>query len=322
MFGPILGPRRRHGIALAVAGVTASLAFSSALHAEEAAADAVIGTFESANEARAAKGQPATFDFEPRAPRAASAEDRGELAPEDEVSRLFADALDDLENGEAAAAQRKFEGVVARDPDGHLAKNARGYLADLYRTAATPPASAASAPQEKFAAQRSALGAADIAVAKNKPAVATGGVPVPPGVEEEFIVEAGDRVFFGSGSAELGQRARIVLAAQARWLAAHAHVIAVIEGHADDGDMPEAQSALLSEQRAVAVHDRLIAEGVPASRLFVVSAGRSQPIADCPGPDCAAQNRRVVTVLKHLTREGGQGRGQSLASDGTPWAKH
>lgn len=221
---------------------------------------------------------------------------------------MFADGLDNLEDGDATAAQRKFEAVVAREPDGHLAKSARRYLADLYRALGAKPS-----PPPDFTAQRTALGAGDIAARDSKsPPARQAGAPVPPGMEEEFIIQAGDRVFFGSGSAELGQRARIVLAAQARWLARHRDVMAIIGGHADDGALAEAQNAELSERRAAAVRDRLLAEGVAPWRLIIAGAGRSQPIANCPGSDCAAQNRRAVTVLKMPTREVGR-RGSAAA---------
>lgn len=322
MFGPVLGPRQYRVLALAMASAAGALSLSPTVQAEDAASEAVIGTFEATKAARAAEGRPATFDFDARVRSSDDRPSPGEGADDDAVSRLFADALDDLEHGKADSAQRKFEGVVARDPEGHLAKSARSYLADLYRATVgegEKKSATVNKSSSKFATQRSALGAADIARDESQQQRAAGisGVPVSAGVEEEFIVQAGDRVFFGSGSAELGQRARIVLAAQARWLARHGDVIAVIEGHADDGNLPDAQSALLSEQRAAAVRDRLLAEGIPEARLFVAAAGRSQPIADCRSPDCAAQNRRAVTVLKVLTREGGRHRrGPAVASDG------
>jgi peptidoglycan-associated lipoprotein len=332
MFGPSPGPRRRNGIALAVATVTASLTgWSSAACAEDAPREAVIGTFESTAAARAAQGRPATFDFQPGAPesRAPAAAGRvlDPVADDDETSRMFADALDDLEAGKAASAQRKFELVVGRDPDSHLARSARAHLADLYRDSGIAGTSEAAArpAQPKFATPRAGLGAADVAVTSDRgPALpADGAMPVAPGVEEEFITEAGDRVFFGSASAELGQRARAVLAAQARWLANHPDLVAVIEGHADDGTMPDEQSAKLSAQRAAAVRDRLVTEGIPERRLYVAGVGRTQPVATCGGPDCAAQNRRVVTVLKSLVREGGRrGGSQSFASDLPPQAAH
>lgn len=319
MYGPSLGPRRRTGFALTVA--TATLCFLSGSGAVRAGdegrsgvsepPEAVIGTFETTRDARAAAGKPATFDFQPEA---------AEQTADDDISRAFADGMDALENGKTALAQRKLELVVARDPDGHLAKSARNYLADLYRDARRAPA-AATAPAKpappKFATAPSALGAGDIARQAPPPA-AKSGVAVAANVEEDFIVSAGDRVFFAAGSAELGQRARIVLSAQARWMANHPEYVAVIEGHADDGALPDDQNAQLSEARAAAVRDRLVEEGIPSARLSLLAQGRKAPVANCPGSDCAAQNRRVVTVLKGQGRDFGlRGRGQSLASDGT-----
>lgn len=335
MFGPCLGPWRRNGIALTVAAATLSLSLASGTaRAGDAAPEAVIGTFETVRDARAAAGKPATFDYSPATKATPAAAPDEDTTGDDEVSRLYADAMDAMEAGETAAAQRKLEQVVARDPDGHLAGSARGYLADLYRGApttprvATPPAAprTASAPP-KFETPRSGLGAGDIARDVAKPALkalpplapADSGIAVATGIEEEFIVSAGDRVFFPTGSAELGQRARIVLAAQARWLTTRVELSAVVEGHADDGAIPMEQSAQLSQARASAVRERLIAEGVSPARLSIVAQGRAHPVADCPGSDCAAQNRRVVTVLRMATRDlAGRSKGQSLASEVAP----
>lgn len=313
MFGPCEGPWRRNGLALAMASASFVVVACSGSAQADDGPEAVIGTFESTNSARAAQGKPATFDFQSKT--------AAPPAGDDVVSRLFADALEDLEAGRASSAERKFEQVVARDPDGHLAKSARGYLADLYREPA--PAPVARAAQPKFETPRSSLGAGEIAkdtartpmIASPPPAEAAG-IAVSAGVEEDFIVAAGDRVFFAAGSAELGQRARIVLAAQARWLARHPELKAVIEGHADDGAIPAEQISMLSEARAAAVRDRLMEEGIPVARLSISAIGRQNPVADCPGPDCAAQNRRAVTVLKMHARDiGRRGRGPSVASE-------
>lgn len=325
MFGPRTGPWRRNCFALTMASATLVVLVGPGQLRAEDGPEAVIGTFESTNSARAAQGKPATFDFDPKASNEPG-------SPDDAISRLYSDALDDLEGGRTANAQRKFEQVVARDPDGHLAKSARGYLADLYRS---PPAPAqreavaapksAPAAQPKFVTTRSGLGAGELAKEAVKPAAKPSvlipdatGIAVSAGVEEEFIVAAGDRVFFAAGSAELGQRARIVLSAQARWLASHPELRAVVEGHADDGALSPDQSSKLSEARAAAVRDRLVEEGIAASRLTVSGVGRQHPVADCPGSDCAAQNRRAVTVLKSQARDlGRRGRGPSLAVEST-----
>lgn len=112
--------------------------------------------------------------------------------------------------------------------------------------------------------------------------------------EDAFQTAAGDRVFFGQGSPELGARARKVLSAQAAWLKLHADFVAVIEGHADESGS-EGENAALSVARASVVRSRLISEGVESDRLSVIAFGRTRRVAPCAGPDCAAQNRRSVT---------------------------
>jgi outer membrane protein OmpA-like peptidoglycan-associated protein len=110
----------------------------------------------------------------------------------------------------------------------------------------------------------------------------------------EFQALVGDRVFFAEGSAELGDRARRALAAQAAWLARHPALPVTVEGHADD---PGGDDHRLSEQRAEAVRRRLIAAGIARERIRTVAYGRRQLIAQCGGPRCGPQNRRAVTVV-------------------------
>ncbi len=115
-------------------------------------------------------------------------------------------------------------------------------------------------------------------------------------IQGKLRMEAGDRVFFAAGSAELGSRARDALTAQAQWLKRWHEFEAAIEGHADEPGT-DADNLKLSEQRAEAVRRRLVEEGVEASRLAVVAWGRTQRIATCPEPDCGSQNRRAVTLV-------------------------
>jgi peptidoglycan-associated lipoprotein len=113
-------------------------------------------------------------------------------------------------------------------------------------------------------------------------------------VPGDFQALVGDRVFFGAGSAELGARARKALAAQAAWLARHPGTRVTIEGHADD---PGGDDHALSEHRAEAVRQRLIATGLAPERIRTVAYGRRNLIAACSDPQCAPQNRRAVTVI-------------------------
>lgn len=132
---------------------------------------------------------------------------------------------------------------------------------------------------------------------------------VPEPSAEQFRSEAGDRVFFAESSAELGARARVALEAQALWLARHPGVKLVVEGHADDPGGEEA-NRLLSEQRALAVRERLLKLGLSPDRVVSVGFGRAQPAAVCPQAACAAHNRRVVTqVRERRSAEGSPGQG-------------
>src|SRR5690606_12603172 len=117
---------------------------------------------------------------------------------------------------------------------------------------------------------------------------------VSPVVDSEFPSDAGDRVCFSAGSADLGARARGVIQAQARCLMRYPNLYAAVEGHADDGTVSEAETLRISEERAAVVRDRLVAEGVDAQRLVAYGRGREERVSDCAAPECLAQNRRAV----------------------------
>ena len=114
--------------------------------------------------------------------------------------------------------------------------------------------------------------------------------------QDTFRQAAGDLVFFSDGSAELGARARRVLEAQAEWLQTQLGARVMIEGHADDSG-GSAENMTLSDARAKAVQSRLIEAGIEPTRLSVVAAGRAKRVAECDDSACAAQNRRVATVI-------------------------
>ena len=141
-------------------------------------------------------------------------------------------------------------------------------------------------------------------------------------IQSKLRIDAGDRVFFATGSAELGSRARSALAAQAKWLMRWHEFEAAIEGHADEPGS-EQENIVLSEQRAEAVRDRLIQEGVEPSRIAVVPLGRSIPIATCADTDCRAQNRRAVTLgvrHRHARAPGPRGQPRAARRRGGPAA--
>jgi peptidoglycan-associated lipoprotein len=201
---------------------------------------------------------------------------------------LFAAAIAELQNERFSEARRLLELFVVRDPQHPMVPEARRHLWELYQLDAKPPKEAAAA---DAAAMSQSSPAVPIARA------VAGARPIGGRLEDSFMLEAGDRVFFAPRSAELGSRARSVLAAQARWLKRNSGLSAVIEGHVDDQALDAGGVDRLAEERAQAVFRRLVEEGVAADRLAVSPQGTTRPVATCRSPECAAQNRRAVTVL-------------------------
>jgi peptidoglycan-associated lipoprotein len=213
---------------------------------------------------------------------------------------VFKKAVEAFDGGRSDEAQRLLEKVIADAPGSTLATKARRYLATLYsrNDDGGPVEINTGAVDDK-------PGQAPVVEDKQTPRTMdtslilakSGGTHVAASVEEEFLLDAGDRVFFSTGSAELGVRARTVLQAQARFMATRRDVSALVEGHADDGKAANDEQVRLSQARADAVRDRLLAEGIGPERLIAVARGRDAPVSACPDPACAAQNRRAITVL-------------------------
>lgn len=107
---------------------------------------------------------------------------------------------------------------------------------------------------------------------------------------------------FPRRSAELTAEGKAFLAQNrdmARELMSDAVYVEII-GHTDDvGD--DAYNLQLSEQRAEAVRDYLVANGADASKIVTVGMGESMPIASNQTEEGRAENRRVeVLVLGRL----------------------
>lgn len=111
-----------------------------------------------------------------------------------------------------------------------------------------------------------------------------------------FATEAGDRVFFAENSAVIGGRARALIEHQARWLAKRPDLKVTIVGRSDDG-LPAEAARDIGEKRAVAVRDRLVANGVTPNRIAIETRGARDPVATCTSPLCQAQNRQAETVI-------------------------
>ena len=116
--------------------------------------------------------------------------------------------------------------------------------------------------------------------------------------DTEIQVQLGSEVLFDTGRFELKPAATSTLEALAALLAKHLTSSLIIEGHTDS--VGSAQSnQLLSENRASAVRQWLIAHGIPASRITTKGFGATTPVATNETADGRQKNRRVeVRVQK------------------------
>jgi len=116
------------------------------------------------------------------------------------------------------------------------------------------------------------------------------------GTQEDLVVNVGDRVFFDLDKYNLGSGAQKTLQAQAAWLKKFSGAKILVEGHADERGTREYNLAL-GDRRANSVKDYLIALGVSANRVKIISYGKERPAALGHNEAAWSQNRRGVTVL-------------------------
>ncbi len=112
----------------------------------------------------------------------------------------------------------------------------------------------------------------------------------------EFKTIAGNKIYFAFDSSKLSTEAKATLSLQAEWLKANKKVVASIEGHCDEVGTEE-YNLSLGLKRGKSVLDALAEYGVEASRLSVVSYGKSR-LEDLRHSKAAHKgNKRVVTVV-------------------------
>ncbi len=137
------------------------------------------------------------------------------------------------------------------------------------------------------------------------PVAETPVVTAPPVVEDPMATRSIDElnrespmriVYYVYDSAELSAEGRAALDANAAVLKKYPAWTVTIEGHCDERGTAEYNLAL-GERRAVAAQAYLVALGIPASRVKIVSYGKEFPFD--PGHDEAAwaKNRRAHFVI-------------------------
>ena len=110
------------------------------------------------------------------------------------------------------------------------------------------------------------------------------------------LIAVGDRVLFDYDSAKLDSSAKIMLDAQSRFLRANTDLNFIVEGHCDERGTREYNLAL-GEQRATAVRDYLVIQGIDPDRIKVISYGKEKPAVVGSNSMAWSKNRRAVTVI-------------------------
>jgi peptidoglycan-associated lipoprotein len=135
------------------------------------------------------------------------------------------------------------------------------------------------------------------------------GVPPPGGVEQseasgvpvkgsvrDFVINAGDRIYFDFDSFSVRDEAHGVLDAQAAWLSRYPAVRVRIEGNCDELGTREYNFAL-GARRANSVKEYLVGRGIAPSRIDTVSYGKEHPIDTSGGEEAQAHNRNAHTAI-------------------------
>ncbi len=114
--------------------------------------------------------------------------------------------------------------------------------------------------------------------------------------QDTIYLSLGSDVLFDSGKATLQPGARTKLKELAGILAKYPRTVVTITGNTDNRGTDELNDRL-SKERAQAVADELIANGVAAARISARGVGASNPVATNATPEGRQQNRRVDIVV-------------------------
>ena len=121
------------------------------------------------------------------------------------------------------------------------------------------------------------------------------GAPIP-GSVRDFVVSAGDRVYFELNADQVSGEGRGVLDNQAQWLQRYPNVMVRIEGNCDERGTREYNLAL-GARRAQSVKSYLVSRGISPARIATISYGKERPTDTGTGEDAYAHNRNAHTAI-------------------------
>jgi OOP family OmpA-OmpF porin len=115
------------------------------------------------------------------------------------------------------------------------------------------------------------------------------------GTAESFTLK-NFTVFFAQNSIEIPLYANEMLVSASGLMKSNPNTAAIIEGHTDSVGDP-AYNRLVSENRAAAVRNFMVGQGVALSRLSVAGYGADRPLESNSTPEGRSKNRRVMIRL-------------------------
>lgn len=126
---------------------------------------------------------------------------------------------------------------------------------------------------------------------------AAGPAPDPQRVAEFAPREELKDVHFGSGRTQVERGERAALDAAVAWLKTNPSQLVILEGHTDAAG-PRAANLNLAQRRARWVMQYLVAHGIAASRITVVSRGEEGTLCADRSAACQGRNRRVRFLVR------------------------
>jgi outer membrane protein OmpA-like peptidoglycan-associated protein len=123
------------------------------------------------------------------------------------------------------------------------------------------------------------------------------GVEVTRPAENEIAVQLTNDILFDFNSYALRPESRSTLADLATNFQRYPDETISVEGHTDNIGKPE-YNQTLSEERAFAVKDYLVNQGVPSSRVTATGYGETHPKATNDTPEGRQLNRRVEIHIR------------------------
>lgn len=139
--------------------------------------------------------------------------------------------------------------------------------------------------------------------------------------EEGIITKLKSDILFDTGKAELKPAAVSNISKMASILKKYPENVLTIRGYTDSTGSIQINQTL-SERRAQAVSQQLIAGGVPAASISVIGMGPANPLADNSSAAGRAQNRRVeieITVDESKVPRKGSNSFQDPLDRGFGW---